>query len=218
MNSITIDSSKCVSALCRMCAEAGTDKGPYSPGGHRHPYTAPYSLFFEPLRFKDIKFAEVGVHRGASMRVWRSFFTQARIYGYDRDQDHLNYISSFGMPKCLLGVMDAGNAESINAVFSGDVADGELFDVIIDDASHDPDDQATMMVNAMKFLKPGGILLIEDIFREHPEGNFVKAMEKIKDMVSFHTFIVCDHANRYSPGWNNDKMLVVVRGPQVASS
>lgn len=211
MNSITIDSSRCVSALCKMCAEAGTDKGPYASMGHRHPYTAPYSLFFEPLRFKNIKFAEVGVHRGASMRVWRSFFTQARIYGYDRDAEHLRYIESFGMPASYLRVIDAGSKESIEEVFTKDTADGELFDVILDDASHDPTDQATMMETALKFLKPGGLFMIEDIFRDHPEETFEVVLKKIKHLVSFHTFIVCDHANRYSPGWNNDKMLILVR-------
>jgi hypothetical protein len=33
----------------------------------------------------------------------------------------------------------------------------------------------------------------------------------VQDLVSFHTFIVCDHQLRYSPGWNNDKLLVFVR-------
>lgn len=211
MNSITIDSSRCISALCKLCAEAGTDKSPYSSIGHRHPYTSPYSLFFEPLRFKNIKFAEVGVHRGASMRVWRSFFTQARIYGYDRDADHLRYIESFGMPSSFLRVIDASKKESIEEVFTKDTADGELFDVILDDASHDPADQVTMMETVMPFLKPGGLFIIEDIFREHSEEGFHEALKKIQHLVSFHTFIVCDHANRYSPGWNNDKMLILVR-------
>jgi SAM-dependent methyltransferase len=194
-----------------MCAEAGTDKGPYVSQGHRHPYTAPYSLMFEPLRFKPIKFAEVGVYRGASMRVWRSFFTQARIYGYDRDPEYIKYIETLGMPASVLGVMDASSQASINEVFTKDTSDGELFDVIIDDASHDPADQETMIKSAMKFLKPGGMLIVEDIFRDHPENGFLEAIKNVLPLISFHTFIICDHVNRYSPGWNNDKMLVLVR-------
>ena len=55
LNSIIIDSTKCVSELCLLCAKAGTDKSPYGQGGHRHPYTTPYSLFLEPLKNKPIK-------------------------------------------------------------------------------------------------------------------------------------------------------------------
>lgn len=212
MNSLTIDSSRCPTSLCTMCAAAGTDKGPFTPGGaHRHPYTAPYSLFFEPLRNRPIKFAEVGVHAGASLRVWRSFFTRARIYGFDLDRNLVEYIRDMGMPGVFLDTMDGSKASSIQEKFKHWSNDGELFDVIIDDASHSPEDQATMIVNAMQFLKQGGLLIVEDIFRETSEKPFEEALEKVKDLVSFHTFIVCEHENRYSPGWNNDKMLVLVR-------
>jgi hypothetical protein len=60
-------------------------------------------------------------------------------------------------------------------------------------------------------LKQGGLLIVEDIFRERPIEPYEKVFEQVKDLVSFHTFIVCDHKNRYSPGWNNDKLLVFVR-------
>jgi len=33
----------------------------------------------------------------------------------------------------------------------------------------------------------------------------------MKDLISFSTFIICDHKDRYSPGWDNDKILVIVR-------
>ena len=82
MNSLTIESTECRTTLCRLCAEAGTDKGPFTLQGHRHPYTAPYSLLFEPLKHKPIKFAEIGVFGGASLRVWREFFSVGKVYGY----------------------------------------------------------------------------------------------------------------------------------------
>jgi len=115
MNSITIDSSDCRSTLCRLCAESGTDKCPYNLHGHRHPYSVPYSLFFEPLKNKPIKFAEIGVFRGASLRAWRSFFTNpnARIFGYDRDIPNLEFIATMGLPNVALDTMDASKSESI---------------------------------------------------------------------------------------------------------
>ena len=68
-----------------------------------------------------------------------------------------------------------------------------------------------MIRTALPFLKQGGLLIVEDIFREQSEEPLLKAIEDMKDKISFHTFIMCEHQFRFSPGWNNDKMLVIVR-------
>ncbi len=211
MNTIVVDSTQCQSTLCRLCSESGTDKTPYNAHGHRHPYTAPYSLFLEPLKHKPIKFAEVGVFRGASLVAWRRFFTQARIYGYDNDVPNLEYIRNLGMPSVILDTIDASQVQHIQEKFTEATQDGELFDVIIDDASHDPADQCAMIRAALPFLKQGGLLIIEDIFRDRPTDPYERAFAEVQHLVSFHTFILCEHAFRFSPGWNNDKMLVMVK-------
>lgn len=211
MNSLTIDSTNCRTSLCRICADAGTDKSPYTLHGHRHPYTAPYSLLFEPLRHKPIKFCEIGVFRGASLVAWRQFFSRARIFGYDRDEPNLQFIASLGLPGTFLGLMDASQESDIKAKLEVAIQDGELFDVILDDASHDPSDQCAVIRTALPFLKQGGLLIVEDIFRERSIELYEKVLREVDSQISFHTFIVCDHALRYSPGWNNDKLLVFVK-------
>lgn len=211
MNSLTIDSTDCRTDLCRFCSEAGTDKCPFNLQGHRHPYTAPYSLLLEPLRYKPIKFAEIGVYRGASLRAWRNYFTEARIFGYDNDVPNLQYIASQGLPHVYLDTMDASKQENIQEKLTQATQDGELFDVILDDASHDPADQSAVIRTALPFIKKGGLLIIEDIFRERSMKPYEEAFRDVEHLVSFHTFIVCDHALRYSPGWNNDKLLVFVK-------
>ena len=211
MNSITIDSTNCRTSLCRICADSGTDKSPYTLHGHRHPYTAPYSLFFEPLKHRPIKFCEIGVFRGASLVAWRQFFTKARIFGYDRDEPNLHQIASLGLPGTSLGVMDASQEPDIKAKLETATQDGELFDVILDDASHDPPDQCAVIRTALPYLKQGGLLIVEDIFRERSIELYEKVLKEVEPLISFHTFIVCDHALRYSPGWNNDKLLVFVK-------
>jgi hypothetical protein len=68
-----------------------------------------------------------------------------------------------------------------------------------------------MIRTALSKLKQGGLLIIEDIFRDRSEQPFLDALEEMKSLISFRTFIMCEHADRFSPGWNNDKMLVIVR-------
>ena len=211
-NCITIDSSLCRTTLCEYCLLAGTDKSPFTEnGGHRHPYTTPYSLFFEPLKNKPIKLAEIGIFRGASLVVWRNFFPRARIYGFDRDLDAMKYAKAYNMPGVFIDEMDALDPISMESALQRHMTDGELFDVIIDDALHTVEQQVVTIKTCMNKLKQGGLLIIEDIFRDQDHAPYVKVMEEVKDLISFSTFIVCDHTNRYSPGWNNDKLLIMVR-------
>ena len=211
-NLIILDSTDCRTTLCDICAQTGTDKSPFTKGsGHRHPYTTPYSLFFEPLKNKPIKFAEIGIFRGASILAWRLFFSRARIYGFDNDMESMNHVRNMNLPGVYLDQMDATKADSMESVFQRYMADGELFDVIIDDALHDVGQQAVTIRTCMNKLKQGGLLIIEDIFRNQDHADYLKVMEEVKDLISFSTFILCEHVDRYSPGWNNDKMLVMVR-------
>lgn len=211
MNSITIDSSRCRTALCKICAETGTDKSPYTLQGHRHPYTAPYSLFLEPLRQKPIVFGEIGVAFGASIVAWRRFFSQATIVGFDRDESFLQRVEAFALPNVLVRGMDASEEVSIQKALAPVTQEIGLFDVLIDDASHDPAHQCAVIRSALPFLKQGGLLIVEDIFREGSETPYEEALQAVKDQVGFHTFLICDHSLRYSPGWNNDKILVIVK-------
>jgi predicted O-methyltransferase YrrM len=163
------------------------------------------------MRKKPIKFAEIGVFRGASLHAWRRYFPSARIFGFDNDENNLNFIASQGWPGVFLDKMDASQASSIQENLTKYVQDGELFDVILDDASHNPEHQVEVIRTALPFLKQGGLLIIEDIFRERSTEPYEAVFPQIRHLVSFHTFIVCDHENRYSPGWNNDKLLVFVK-------
>ena len=211
-NCITLDSTDCRTDLCNICSQTGTDKSPFTKGGgHRHPYTTPYTLFFEPLRHKPIKFAEIGIYKGASILAWRLFFSRARIYGFDIDTDAMAHIRSLNIPGVFIDEMDATKADSMETALHKHMEDGELFDVILDDALHNVSQQVVTITTCMNKLKQGGLLIIEDIFRDQDHKPYIEAMAMVKPLISFSTFIICDHKDRYSPGWNNDKVLVIVR-------
>ena len=154
---------------------------------------------------------EIGIFCGSSILAWRRFFTKARIYGFDIDMAAMQNAKNMNLPDVILDRMDAGSTEDMNAVFEKYTTDGELFDVVIDDALHEVEQQAVTIRNALKYVKQGGLLIIEDIFRDKDHSQYVALLEEMKDLISFSTFIVCDHQNRWSPGWNNDELLVIVR-------
>jgi predicted O-methyltransferase YrrM len=155
--------------------------------------------------------AEIGIFRGASILAWRMFFSRARIYGFDIDTEAMTHIRKLDLPGVVIDEMDATKADSMESVFQRHMADGELFDVILDDALHEVSQQAVTIKTCINKLKQGGLLIIEDIFRDQDHKPYIDAMAEVKSLISFSTFIICDHKDRYSPGWNNDKMLVIVR-------
>ena len=87
----------------------------------------------------------------------------------------------------------------------------KMFDVIIDDSSHDYDHQVRIVKEAFAFVKSGGYLIVEDVFRSAPESDYLRDLVDIIDKCSMVYFVVCNHEERYSPGWNNDKLLVFVK-------
>ena len=63
------------------------------------------------------------------------------------------------------------------------------------------------------FLKKNGYLIIEDIFnkrKSHSEENYFKNMSKFKKFFSEIYFVQSEHLNKFSPLYDNDKLLVMV--------
>jgi demethylmacrocin O-methyltransferase len=55
-----------------------------------HYYTRHYEAYFKPLRYKKLNILEIGIGGdqnpnggGASLRMWREYFPNSRIYGID---------------------------------------------------------------------------------------------------------------------------------------
>lgn len=210
IQSITVDSTAAVTHLCTLGSNYYTDKSPYNNSGHRHPYTAVYSLFLSKFRFQPVRFVEIGIAGGNSILLWRTYFTHndTHIFGFDRDKNFIQNTLNYGLPGVSLGEMDVYEEESIRKGFE---ATGGYLDVILDDSSHGLDDQIRIIKQAIPFLKPGGLIIIEDIFRDTPEEKYEEGLADVLDLFSMAMFVVTEHERRYSPGWNNDKLLFLVK-------
>jgi hypothetical protein len=195
--SFVFDSRASFTDMCAIGAESFADKSPLNKGGHRHAYTPVYCSLFAPLRNKPINFGEIGVAGGPSVIMWSRYFSAA-----------LDMCKSHGTPRSTFELMTVKEEESMRGVFEK-VPGG--YDVLIDDSSHEFDDQIRIIKTALPYLKPGGILIVEDIFRDTPEEQYTMELMDILDKISFICFYTTEHENRYSPGWNNDKLLYLVK-------
>jgi hypothetical protein len=215
INNLTINSSNSITDLCKLGIKYPTDKSPYCTesyttthgSGHRHPYTAVYDLLFSTLRYKNNKLAEIGILDNMSMACWREYFPNSTLFGFEFNQDFINIAKKFNLVNTTYDFIDVKNDNSINDCLSkyGN------YDIIIDDSTHIFEDQIRICNIAYKFLNEGGILIIEDIFRSESEEKYFLQLESINKYFSTITFINTEHNLLYSPGWNNDKLLILFR-------
>jgi hypothetical protein len=162
--------------LCQLAQKYGVDKCP----AIFHSYTPLYDKLLSPLR-KDLKtLLEIGIGNvplmqgivgkhykpGASLRMWRDYFTNAQIIGCDilrsvlfNDEERIaTYFVDQSSPTSLLAL-----ADTIRPI-------SEYMDIIIDDGSHIEDHMRISFKTLWKFVKPnGGIYIIEDIRKESIE-------------------------------------------------
>lgn len=208
IQSITIDSTNSVSELCYIGGAVGTDKSPYNKVAHRHPYTSVYSMLFSPLKGKPITFAEIGVAGGHSAILWDVYFKhpETKIYMFDRDANFLRNADRITGSRVICKITDVRDEECLEESF-GDME----YDVIVDDSSHEIEDQIRIIRTLFPKVKSGGFLIIEDVFREKDEKEYQDQLVDIIPQCSAAYFVVCEHKDRWSPGWNNDKLLVLVK-------
>lgn len=60
-------------------------------------------------------------------------------------------------------------------------------------------------------MKPGGILIIEDIFKSYNENDYINRLNPILDNFQDYYFIELNHINRNSTGWDNDKLFILIK-------
>ncbi len=134
------------------------------PNGHKWIHYFPiYDLEFNYLRGQPVKILEIGVYRGASLKLWKKFFgKEVTIIGIDIDSN----CNKFSDPSNNIYVEIGSQSDpeflnSINNKYGP-------FDLIIDDGSHAVSDQVTSFNSLfLEGLKDGGKYWIEDL-----EGNY----------------------------------------------
>ena len=209
---IVIDSTDATTELCFLGKAAGTDKSPYNTRSHRHPYTAVYNMLFSPLKNKPIKFAEIGVASGSSAVLWDMYFTHenAQINMFDSDMNFLEHAQQLVSERFRFHKVDVSVDRDVVRALSSGLA-GQ-YDVILDDSSHEHGHQIRIIKEAFPLLKQGGMLIVEDIFRATAEEEYSSLLVDILAKCSASYFVMCEHKDRWSPGWDNDKLLVLVKG------
>lgn len=144
---------------------SGTDKGTV------HSFIEVYEEILAPYRLSAKRVLEIGILTGASLRLWEEYFALAEVHGTDICDRPLEGLADLRpMIKegshhiSLFDATDPVQVEQHFGIGTGNGTPGSnLFDVIIEDASHSFWQQTTIYANFRTKLAPGGIYIIEDV-------------------------------------------------------
>lgn len=174
--------------LALLALESGSDKGP-----NVHGYTAVYDQYLSDRRQEPLVIVEIGLlmhksqrRRGGgthfddapSLRMWREYFPNARIIGFD-----IADFSGVRIPGCITLRGDQSDRSDL-ATIAEHCQDG--VDVVIDDALHASLHQQVTLATLFPLLKSGGFYFIEDLHYQ-PEGTESTEVPPTKDLLRLLT-------------------------------
>lgn len=145
-----------------------------------HKFLPFYESFMAVNRNKPVKFLEIGVFYGASVKMWAEYFTNdaTKIVGADwfegkNGNGHTFPNSTYILtqpvsPKIEFVKMDQSNYDNL-CEFANSQKE-YTYDYILDDGSHLMKDQQTTFIKLFSLLKNGGVFIIEDLHTSFQNG------------------------------------------------
>jgi hypothetical protein len=160
--------------LDEIAVRTGADKGSFY-----HNYTEIYANYFAPLRGKPLKFLEIGIYKGASVKMWEEYFPNADLHFMDITLGLSEYHSS----RSHYHLCNQEDPAALNQFIQ---SSGGSFDVILDDGGHTMNQQITSFTVLFPHIKSGGMYIIEDLHTSywnsyggggpHSTVNFLKGL------------------------------------------
>ena len=126
---------------------------------------------------------EVGVGDGGSILMWKKYFRDARVIGVDIDPGARD-LTRFGIE---IHVGDQGSDE----FWEGFYASVGPIDVLLDDGGHYQEQQIVTVAHALRNLRDGGVVFVEDVHTSYLPGfggpsrhSFVNFAKHLADCVN----------------------------------
>jgi len=162
-----------------------------SDKGTNHSYIEHvYENLFAKYRDTADSILEIGTYEGGSLFMWKEYFTKAKIYG----------IETFKR----VDIIDDRITQIIADAYSQITADQlhDNFDIIIDDGPHSGESQKLCIELYLQKIKPGGILVIEDIASTETLNGLITS---IPAGLEFEVFDLRERKGRW------DDLVLVIR-------
>tara|TARA_Y200000002_G_C22493673_1_gene584114 strand:+ start:34 stop:777 length:744 start_codon:yes stop_codon:yes gene_type:complete len=172
----------------------GSDKANFFKINQRkgHGYSKFYERKLKNLKEKKINILEIGSYAGASAAAFVKYFPNSKIFCFDINISKFEYISK----NIYVFGIDINNEKKIEHTLQNIFSQNSFskFDLIIDDGSHNLSDILLSLKLLFKFVKSGGLFVIEDF--KHPNYykynnnlNHILVDELLKNLENKETFL-----------------------------
>jgi len=138
-------------------------------------YLDVYEKYFDKFRDKKINFLELGVREGASIKIWKDYFTDVNIVGVDIMERCKNIF--IGYPNIHIEIGSQGDEKFINSI----IEKYGPFDIILDDASHINQLSIKSFELLQNSLNSDGYYIIEDL-----RNSYENLTEDVKQWPGMH--------------------------------
>ena len=196
--------------LCELGRKYDTDKTPWrnntSDSRHAHPYTIFYDNLFKNVKDEELVYCEMGILHGSSLRMFAEHLKNAKLIGLEYNQNYIDTFNSSNTDQRI--TIDFMNIKDEESIYNS-LKKCPPIDILIEDTTHEFEDQIRAIKKATPILNEGGILIIEDIFLKENEAKYYDALKDILTEYKNYYFVTLDHKNKISTGWNNDKLLIL---------
>ncbi len=157
----------------------------YKSPGHSSKHLVYWDIYkniFREFDFnKKLNILEIGVDNGTGMESYQKIFLNAKICGIDIRP----VTSNFGKVYC-------GDQKDRKLLDKVDSENGP-FDIVIDDGSHQNDDQIKTFEHLFPKLNPGGVYIVEDVHTSYwsvcgggyESNSFINYTKKLNDLINY---------------------------------
>jgi hypothetical protein len=156
-----------------LAIKAGADKGSFY-----HNYTDVYARYFYHLKELPIKFLEIGIDKGASVKLWEEYFKNADLNFMDITFQNIQYFSQ----RSHYYLCNQENVQELQRFIQ---TTGGDFDVIIDDGGHTMNQQITSFCTLFPHLRSGGLYFIEDLHTSYWSGFYGGGKKSDQNTIAF---------------------------------
>jgi ubiquinone/menaquinone biosynthesis C-methylase UbiE len=120
-----------------------------------HDYLRKYEIFFSALRDSSFTFVEIGIGQGASLRMWKEYFPNARIVGIDIRPE----VKEYEEERIEIHIINGEEKEAAELI--KDKYGTPL--IVVDDGSHTFAGQRQQLDNIYPLVAEGGFYIVEDL-------------------------------------------------------
>ena len=163
----------------------GTDKGDY-----KSYVDGFYENNFSPFRDQELTLVEIGVRSGASLKLWKEYFSRAKIIGIDSLRDftvnnipiNQDWVSGDRIAYINGDAYIQTTADQVNNI-----------DILIDDGPHTVQSHIALLELYIPKMSKNGLIIIEDI---NYDPNFLSRFIPEKFQKSSYVFDFGGYDNR----------------------